>query len=457
MESKTHRPCLIVASVFALGIILGQWIVLPAWIWVGILCIFVCFYFWCKNLIVLYLLISLLGSTWITQRNLLPQNSLAFLPYQHAINCQAIEGVVISPEDYFIQVQQILINDNWQEVSGRVKLRAWGRGDLKWTYGDHVRIYGKMYPIHDFRSGSFSYRRYLKERGVFWMFSPKKSGLEVIGVNQGNMFIASAYDTRGRMNDIFDQYLAPRESAFVSALVIGARHNMPKDLKEVFVNTGTAHILAISGMNMAVLVTVFFFFFQITFIPRRWKFIMTAIFLFAYAYISGWSPSVVRATIMSAVLLSSFAFEQEGEALNSLGLAAFILMTLDPRNLFDIGFQLSFAAVVGILTLTRPIEGLLTCLPKFLAISIAVSTAAFVTTSGIIAYHFHMVTPVSVLANIPIVPLADMVMALGLALVFVSFCPMVATLFAACLKAILSAMILCAVWFSKIPWGSWHF
>ncbi len=457
MNIKTHRPCLMLCIVFALGIVVGKWLMMPLW-WLFLGgSAFLLLYVFKEMQVIIYVLVFVLGMVWITQRHLLPNDSLGFLSYRNAIHCEAIEGVVRSVDDLLVNVYQIKVGEDWRKVSGSVKLRVWGETQLDVRYGQRVRIKGKMFPIYDMRSGSFSYRQYLQERGIYWMFSPQKDGVESLGFHQGNAMIASANNLRAYINQIFDVYLAPREAAFVSALVIGDRHKMPKDLKEVFVNTGTAHILAISGMNMAVVVTVIFFIFQLMPFTRRWKFIMTAIFLFAYAYTSGWSPSVVRATIMSAVLLSTFAWEYEGDALNTLGFAALILLCLDPNNLFDVGFQLSFAAVLGILVLTKSIEGVITFLPKLIALPIAVSIAAFIATAPIILYHFHMITPISILANIPVVPLADMVMALGLCLIAVSFSPPLATLVAACLKAILSAMIIFALWFSHVPWGCWIF
>ena len=455
--NNTHRPCLMLSLIFACGIVLGKWVVVPIWIWLVIAVAILAVYIWNRGLVMVYVLFFALGAAWITQRGLLPQDSLAFLSYKDAIRVEAVDGIVLSQEDMTVDVREILINGLPRKTSGVVKLKVWGKREFNIDYGAQVRIMGKMYPIHDMRQGSFSYRRYLQERGIFWMFAPQKNGVEVIAVNKGNIIMASAGYLRSRINEVFYHYLSTREAAFVSALVIGDRRNMPKDLKEIFVNTGTAHILAISGMNMAVIVTVLFFAFQLTWLTRRWKFIMTVLFLFVYAYISGWSASVVRATIMSAVLLSSFAFEYEGDALNSLGIAALILLFLDPNNLFDVGFQLSFAAVAGILLLTQPIERVLKLFPRILALPIAVSIAAFLVTSGIMLYHFHIFTPVSILANLPIVPLADLVMGLGLGLVCVSFYQPIAIAFAATLKAVLSLMILFALWFSQVPFGNWHF
>ena len=139
-------------------------------------------------------------------------------------------------------------------------------------------------------------------------------------------------------------------------------------------------------------------------------------------------------------------------------LAAVILLVFDPRNLFDIGFQLSFAAVTGILSLYKPCQSLFKVLPGFIANTMAVSLAAWIGTTPISFYHFHTITPIAVLANVPIVPMADSVMLLGLGLAFSgACCPALAYAFAGCLKAVLSGMVICAAWFSQVPFGHLNF
>ena len=195
-------------------------------------------------------------------------------------------------------------------------------------------------------------------------------------------------------------------------------------------------------MNMAVVVLLVFFVFQLCPMHRRWKFLGTIIFLFFYALLTGWSAPVVRACIMASVILASFAFEYDPEPMNSLGLAGLILLLADAHTFFDIGFQLSFAAVLGIFILHRP-------LAKRVGRLMAVSLAAWIGTTPLQIYHFGTFTPVAILANIPIVPLADIVVLLGLLLSLAGlWCPWLAYPIAGCTKVIFNLM-----WaaFKKVP------
>jgi len=114
------------------------------------------------------------------------------------------------------------------------------------------------------------------------------------------------------------------------------------------VKTGTAHILAISGMHIGVIAAIFMFTFKMLPMDRRFRLGMTAILLIGYALMTGGRPSVIRATIMAVVLLGGYMFERESDSINLLGLAAFILLLMNPFYLFDVGFQLSFVCVGAI-------------------------------------------------------------------------------------------------------------
>ncbi len=450
--NKTHRPCITLSCVFAAGIAAGKSF-LPLWAWLllAVLTLMVFPRTWA-----IYACLFCLGAVWISQKYLLPPESIAFLSKYQRAQVQGLEGVVDSDEAFDVRVQRILMAGNWHPSAGKVKVSPLSRVIFHPHYGQALRLHGKIHPAFDGFSKNFSYRRFLQQQGIYWMFLPDKTQpIEVLAEGEGNLWLATCFKLRRTIVGIYKRYLNPREAGFVAALVLGDRAGLPKDLKEIFINTGTAHILAISGMNMAVVSTVFLFILRLVPLPRQWQFLAAAAFLFVYACMSGWSASVVRACLMSAVVLAGFAFEEEGDGLNSLGLAAIILLFLDPSTLWDIGFQLSVAAVFAIMTLAKPIEKIFVWLPVFLRVPMAISLAAWTGTAGLLFLHFHTMTPVAIVANLPIVPLADAVMALGLGLAAFGWCPWLAYAFAACLKVVLSTMIIFAQWFNAWPGG--HF
>ncbi len=467
--NKIHRPCFILAIVLGLGIMAGKFLPVPLWAWLSAGVAGTIYFFIRRSNWVIYVLIFCLGAASLQQRYLLPPQSIAFLSAEQRQHLEAAEGLVDSDIGhqtwmrgektvFELEVSRILVEGKWKAAPGRVRVELYGGHALH--YGQSVRVRGKIHsPFDGNMKGGFSYRRYLQEQGIYWIMSVGKQGAcEILRDGHGNIFVFWSMRLRHWMIGIFYRYLAPREAGFTAALVLGDRTGMPKDLKTIFVNTGTAHILAISGMNMTIVAAIFLFILRLLLLPRWGQFLGVVFFLFAYAFLSGWSASVVRACIMSSVVLAAFAFEQESEALNSLGVAALLLLLMDPKNFFDVGFQLSFAAVAAILILYPFCQKLFARLPAIVRASMAVSLAAWIGTAGIILYHFRMITPISILANIPIVPMADLVMALGLGLAAFGACwAPLGHAFAGCLKAILSAMVICAGWFNQVPYGHFIF
>jgi len=162
----------------------------------------------------------------------------------------------------------------------------------------------------------------------------------------------------------------------------------------------------------------------------------------------------MRAAVMAAVLLASFSVELESDALNSLAFAALILLLMDASNLFDTSFQLSFAAVAAIIIIYTPLEKRLLFFPKWLSCALSVSTAAWIGITPLQMWHFGTFTPIALIANLLIVPLLDLTVALGLCLGISGLgAPPLAWVLAGCLKVVFNLMVIVAFWFSNVPFG----
>lgn len=454
---RTHRPCLTLALITIAGILTGQWVSLPSWVWLLGAALTAALHIPFRWAACLFLALFCLSAFWRTAHNDVPRNSIAFLYYDERRSVTAVEGVVDeSPRSrngrtvFALDVRYLYINESKRAVSGKILIDA--VLDSVPMYGDLCRFTGKIIPIPEFEGSQFSYRRYMRERGVYGMMRPAKAlHYERIAAGQGHPAKAWALTLHQKVVHVLRRYLTQPEAALTAALVVGEDNTMPKDMKEVFINTGTAHILAVSGMNMAVMAAVFFFCLRLTGLPRPLQFWGTIVLLWGYAVVSGWAPSVVRACVMASVILAGFALEEEWEPLNSLGFAALILLAFNPLTINDIGFQLSFAAVSAILIAFGPLMNVLKKVPQWLAALISVSTAAWAGTAPITYYHFQTFTPIAIVANIPIVPMADFIMVLGLGLSITgSICPTIAYAFAGALKAIISALVILATWFSSL-------
>lgn len=200
--------------------------------------------------------------------------------------------------------------------------------------------------------------------------------------------------------------VAPEAAYFLDAVLTGNKASLDPALRTDFGMAGVSHVLALSGTHVAVMVM---FLWIILFPVRmtghiRTELLLMLIALWTYALITGLSPSVCRAAIMVTAVLTARMLGRESQGLNSLCLAALLILLVEPRQLFDIGFQLSFAAVAGIL-LFMPLIGPRHVRNPWLRIPwnwVAVSIAATLTTAPLVAWHFHQFPLYFLLANIPV-------------------------------------------------------
>ncbi len=356
-----------------------------------------------------------------------------------------------------LKLSEIKVGEQWQKCSGRVLVNLFQ--EISLHYGDDIVLTGKLHYPYDFSQGSkFSYKDYLARQGIRFVLSVKKdSPVEILRSHQGNLIVAQLLEWRTRGNKIFADHLDSSQASLMQAMLLGERLNIPQFLKDAFAQTGTTHILAISGLNVAIVVGVLFILLRMIPGPTAMPYFLTRFFITAYVLLTGASASVVRAGIMSVVLLTAFVIERESDGINSLCFAAFLILYMDSNNLFNIGFQLSFLSVLAILIFYPLFMGILKPvlkkkLLKFLAESMAVTFAATLGVGGLIAYYFGMVTPVSLLANILVVPLSSAEVVLGMGMLGCGvFCPPLIPVFGMCVDLILNVMVGIMFFFSRWP------
>jgi competence protein ComEC len=361
---------------------------------------------------------------------------------------------------FVLQLREIKIDGHWQRASGKVLVNLFQ--NLPVRYGDEVVLDGKLHAPFEFsKNRKFSYRKYLGRQGIYFVLSVKKTApVKILHHGKAHLLLAQLLKWRHCASAVLSKHLHPYEAALMQAMVLGERLNIPDFLKDIFAKTGTAHILAISGLNVGIVVAVLFMVLRTLPGPTVMTYGLTMIFITLYVLLTGASPSVVRAGIMSVVFLTSFLIERETDSINSLAFAAFLLLIIDPQNIFDIGFQLSFISVLGILLfyplLMKFCDPFLKKHPnivlKFLAESFAVSLAATLGVAGLIAYYFNIVTPVSLLANIVVVPLSTLALILGIGMLV---CGWIAPLFASCIQLVLAIMVWVMAFCQQVP-GAYH-
>jgi ComEC/Rec2-related protein len=339
------------------------------------------------------------------------------------------------------------------------------------TYGDEVVVAGALKPLAAARNpGQFDYSDFLRRQGIFARLETKFiEDCRIIGHERGNAAVALALNTRRWMQAQLARDLedSPDQVALISSMVLGMRGETPDDVQDLFRQTGTLHLFAVSGLNIAMLGVIAAFLLRPFGLNHRLVAFLIIPILVFYALITGLSASCVRAAIMGALVLFALVAERKSSVYNSLCAAAVLILAWDTNQLFAPGFQFSFVLVLVIVAcatriqkriqpwgmpdpfLPRPLwnwrQHCRAFLAKWLAASLGVTVASWFGSLAFTAGYFHMFSPSAVVANMVAVPIAFLVLALGLAtLLAAPFSSALASLFTnanwCCANALLSSV-----------------
>ncbi|RPI31684.1 MAG: DUF4131 domain-containing protein, partial [Chloroflexota bacterium] len=290
-----------------------------------------------------------------------------------------------------------------------------------WHYGDRLRLVGLLETPP--QGEGFSYRDYLERQGIYAaMLYPQ---VKVISTDQGNPVLRWIYAIRDRALAVSKQIFPEPEGSLLAGILLGVETGIPEPVREAFRLTGTAHIIAISGANMAVVAGLFSTLFGRWLGPRRGA-IAAVLGIGLYTVLVGASAAVVRAAFMGGLSLFARQLGRRQAGLNSLAFTAAIITLVAPQSPWDAGFQLSFMATLGLVVYADPFSQAFLrlasrVLPEPMAARLVgpvgeyflFTLAAQLTTLPVILYHFHILSPVSLLANPAILPVQPAVMILG--------------------------------------------
>jgi competence protein ComEC len=210
------------------------------------------------------------------------------------------------------------------------------------------------------------------------------------------------------------------EQAVVRAMVLGDRGGLDRETEDAFRVAGTYHVLALSGAQVALVAGILLWLLRgLAFGPGAQAVLVTT-FLAAYALLVGGDVPVVRAAVMAGAVLLGRALDLDGDTANLLGLSALALLVARPGDWADVGFQLSYAATLGLVLLTPPIVALAPALPLRLELALATSLAAQLALAPLLVAHFHRLAPAALLLNLLAVPLSTAVLLAGAAVLLAS-------------------------------------
>ncbi|MEQ8905004.1 ComEC/Rec2 family competence protein [Ekhidna sp.] len=295
-------------------------------------------------------------------------------------------------------------------------------------YGDQLNIYGGFYPVPGpDNPDEFNYQLYLKRQNIYSHAFVKTSDIKVNGNYPQNRFLSWAYSLREVAAQTIDKNIQnPRENGIAKALLIGIKDYLDNDVKQAYSSAGAMHVLAVSGLHVGIIFLIIKLFLGRLRAYGKWgkyAFGFISVFIiWLYATVTGLSPSVLRAATMFSLVAISQASVREGNIYNTLGFAAFILLIFDPYLIYSVGFQLSFAAVIGIVYLQpklyRLLDFRLWLTDKAWAIT-CVSIAAQLATFPLSVYYFHQFPTYFLASNLIVIPAAFIMLVGGMSMLII--------------------------------------
>lgn len=320
----------------------------------------------------------------------------------------------------------------WRKVRGLVKVDIY-KNKAPLSFGDEVMLEGLLSRPNSLRNPNlFDYSKYLAIKDIYSALKVKE-GFFIGALGAGSPYIIkkTAYNLRYKIRHVLDRYFDEPFAGFLKAILIGDRAALNETLSDDFIKTGTVHVIAISGLNVALIAAIFLFILGVLRVPKRLNLVLTMLFLIFYSIVAGSSPPIIRAVIMFSIFVLGSVINREADTLNSLSAAAILVLLWNPKELFDPSFQLSFISIASIIIFTPRIDALIGLDPaartnmfariKFYILkSISVSTAAWIGVSPLVSRYFNIVSPIAAIANILVVPALFAVTALSFLLIFVS-------------------------------------
>ncbi|MEX8547029.1 MAG: ComEC/Rec2 family competence protein [Mucilaginibacter sp.] len=332
------------------------------------------------------------------------------------------------------------------------------------NYGDEFLVPNQYKPIDaPFNPAEFNYKLWLQHQNIYFQTFLNPNQYQLITTNRGNPIIAYALAIRKKLVQKYQKYLHdPDALSVASTLILGYRADLSTDVLQAYSKTGTIHVLSVSGMHVALVYLIINL--LLRFLNRKrsgvlLKAFISILLIWVYALVTGFSPAVCRAAVMITFVIVGRTYNRHISMLNILLVSAFVLLLYNPNFVTDVGFQLSYLAVVGLIILQPIIENLLEFKHQFARrvwSLLSVSLAAQLITFPVSVFYFHQFPVYFLLSNLFIVLPSALIMYVGIAFLFVPDIPVIAKPLAFVLEKSIVGMNQGLSWIEHLPFGSWN-
>jgi competence protein ComEC len=331
-------------------------------------------------------------------------------------------------------VNYIIQNRKTIPVKGQIILYFKKDSSLQLAYGTQIFFKKSLQEIKNSGNpGGFDYKRYALFQGISHQVYLKPGEFELLNGKKGNSLKKFIYSSREKVLNILRKNIkGNRELGLAEALLIGYKDDLEQSLVQSYTNTGVVHIIAISGLHLGLIYWLLALLLKPLKKRRRTKWlnpvlIITGLWLFSL--LAGAQPSILRSALMFTCIVLGESLSKKTSIYNTMAVSAFLLLCMNPFWLWDVGFQLSYAAVLSIIIFMRPIYNwfyIKNKLLDFLWKMNAVTLAAQILTVPLSIYHFHQFPNLFILTNFLAVPLSSAILLGEILLCVISFIPMAA-------------------------------
>ncbi|MGI8967442.1 MAG: ComEC/Rec2 family competence protein, partial [Limisphaerales bacterium] len=375
-----------------------------------------------------------------------------------------------------IEVNAYRRGTNWNPAFGKILAITPDLLSSNFFAGQTVEVTGVLkIPGGPLADGLFDYKTFLERQGIYYQLDVASladwqlTQFSSAKLSREERFLAWAKITLQRGLPEEDEALR-----LIWAMSLGWKTALTDEVSEPFMRSGTMHIFAISGLHIALISGILISLLRVIRLPRVLCGLLVIPLIWFYTDATGWQSSAIRSTIMMSIIIAGWSLKRPADLVNSLAAAAFIILIWQPQQLFQAGFQLSFFVVLSIGLLLPHFEKVRKKLLKteamlpselrprwkrwldvpirFVTMNFATSLAAWLGSLPLVAYYFHLFTPVSLLANMLIVPLSSLALMANLgSLICGNWFPFATELFNQSGWFFMRSMIAASEWFVQNP------
>ncbi len=380
-----------------------------------------------------------------------------------------------------VRVTALVRGEKWQLADGPIMVSTKGELPAAYFTGREVEITGVLAPPPlPLVPGQFDYRNHLARQGIYFQLKSDSTN-DWRAVNSAtagppftDRFLAWAQRTLACGLPESDEPLR-----LMWAMALGWKTALTGEVSEPFMRSGTMHIFAISGLHIALIAGILVSLLRVLRMPRVWCGLVVIPLIWFYTAATGWQSSAIRSTVMMTIIIGGWSLRRPTDLLNSLAAAALVILLWDPQQLFQASFQLSFFVVLSIALFMPPLEKLRDRLLahdpllapevmtkwqragrsilRALSTSLVTSLAAWLGALPLTAYYFHLFSPVTLLANLVVVPMSSFALMCNLgSLICGGWLPWATELFNHCGWFWMLGMVKLSRWATDLPGGYFY-